>query len=39
VSLQASLDQKISLATAHETVTLDIVIESLGGVTISAPTN
>jgi hypothetical protein len=39
VSLQASLDQKISLATAHETVALDIVIESLDGVTISAPTN
>jgi len=39
VSLQASLDQKISVTTAHETVTLDIVIESLDGVTISAPTN
>jgi len=39
VSLQASLDQKISFTTAHETVTLDIVIDSLSGVTITAPTS
>jgi hypothetical protein len=39
VSLQASLDQKVSFTTAHETVTLDIVIDSLSGVTITAPTN
>jgi hypothetical protein len=38
VSLQASLDQKISFTMTHETVTLDIVIDSLSGVTITAPT-
>jgi hypothetical protein len=39
VSLQASLDQRISFTMAHETVTLDIVIDSLSGVTITAPAN
>jgi hypothetical protein len=39
VSLQASLDQKVSLTTAHETVTLDIAIDSLSGVTITSPTD
>ena len=39
LSIQASLDQKIAFATAHETVTLDMSIDSLSGVTITAPTN
>jgi hypothetical protein len=38
LSIEASLDQKISFATAHETVTLDIGIDTLSGVTITAPT-
>jgi hypothetical protein len=37
LSLQASLDQKISITTAHETVTLDISIDTLSGVSITAP--
>jgi hypothetical protein len=39
LSIGASLDQKVSIATAHEKVTLDIGIDSLSGVTIEAPTN
>jgi hypothetical protein len=39
LSVEASLDQKISITMAHETVTLDISIDSLSGVTITAPTN
>lgn len=38
LSLRASLDQKVSITTAHETVTLDISIDTLAGVTIAAPT-
>jgi hypothetical protein len=38
VSLQASFDQKILGTPTHETVTLDIQIEALSGVTIEAPT-
>jgi hypothetical protein len=38
LSIEASLDQKISIATAHEQVSLDIVIDSLSGVTIEVPT-
>jgi hypothetical protein len=37
LSIGATLDQKISIATAHEEVALDIVIDSLSGVTIQAP--
>jgi hypothetical protein len=37
LSIQASLDQKVSITTAHETVTLDINIDTLSGVTITAP--
>jgi hypothetical protein len=39
LSLEASLDQKISITTAHETVTLDIGIDTLSGVTIGAPSS
>jgi hypothetical protein len=39
VSIKASFDQKVFGATTHETVTLDIQIESLSGVTITAPTS
>jgi hypothetical protein len=38
VSIEASLDQKIFGTQSHETVTLDISIDSLSGVTITAPT-
>jgi hypothetical protein len=38
LSIEASLDQKISITTAHEVVTLDISIDTLSGVTITAPT-
>jgi hypothetical protein len=37
VSLQASLDQKVPFATVHERVTLDIAIDGLSNVTITAP--
>jgi len=37
VSIEASLDQKILGTQSHETVTLDISINSLSGVTITAP--
>jgi hypothetical protein len=37
VSLQASLDQKVPFATVHESVTLDIAIDSFSDVTITAP--
>ena len=39
VSIEASLDQKILGTKSHETVTLDIAIDSLSGVTITAPAN
>ena len=38
VSIEASLDQKILGTASHETVTLDISIDTLSGVTITAPT-
>jgi hypothetical protein len=38
VSIEASLDQKIFGTNSHETVTLDIRIDTLSGVTITAPT-
>jgi hypothetical protein len=38
LSLQASFDQKILNTPTHETVTLDISIDSLSGVSIAAPT-
>jgi len=38
LSIQASLDQKIFGTPSHETVTLDIGIDTLSGVTITAPT-
>jgi hypothetical protein len=37
VSIEASVDQKILGSRAHETVTLEIAIDSLSGVTITAP--
>jgi hypothetical protein len=39
LSIAASLDQKIFITPSHETVTLDISIDSLSGVTITAPTS
>jgi hypothetical protein len=39
LSIQASLDQKIFNTPSHETVTLDISIDTLSGVTITAPTS
>jgi hypothetical protein len=39
LSVQASLDQKIFNTPSHETVTLDISIDTLSGVTITAPTS
>ncbi len=39
LSIQASLDQKIFVTTSHETVTLDISIDTWSGVTITAPTS
>jgi hypothetical protein len=38
LSIAASLDQKIFGTPSHETVTLDISIDTLSGVTITAPT-
>jgi hypothetical protein len=39
LSIQASLDQKIFNTPSHEKVTLDISIDALSGVTITAPTS
>jgi hypothetical protein len=39
LSIEASLDQKIFITSSHETVTLDISIDTLSGVTITAPTS
>ena len=39
LSIGASLDQKIFNTPSHETVTLDISIDTLSGVTITAPTS
>jgi hypothetical protein len=39
LSVVASLDQKILYTPSHETVTLDISIDTLSGVTITAPTS
>ena len=39
LTIEASLDQKILGTPSHETVTLDIGIDSLSGVTITAPTS
>jgi hypothetical protein len=39
LSIQASLDQKILNTPSHETVTLDIGIDTLSGVTITTPTS
>jgi hypothetical protein len=39
LSLQASFDQKFLGTPTHETVTLDISIDALWGVTITAPTS
>ena len=39
LTIEASLDQKILGMSAHETVTLDISIDTLSGVTITAPTS
>ncbi len=39
LSIGASLDQKVIGTLAHQTVTLDISIGTLSGVTITAPTN
>jgi hypothetical protein len=39
LSIQASLDQKVLGTPSHETVTLDIGIDTLSGVTITAPAN
>jgi hypothetical protein len=39
LTIQASLDQKILGTPTHETVTLDISIDTLWGVTITAPTS
>jgi hypothetical protein len=39
LSIQASLDQKIFNTPSHETVTLDISIDTLSGVSITAPTS
>jgi hypothetical protein len=38
LSIAATLDQKILGTPSHETVTLDIGIDTLSGVTITAPT-
>jgi hypothetical protein len=38
LSLEASVDQRILGMSSHETLTLDIAIESLSDVTITAPT-
>jgi hypothetical protein len=38
LSIGASLDQKIFGTPTHETVTLDISIDTLSGVSITAPT-
>ena len=39
MTIEASLDQKVFGTPTHETVTLDIAIDSLSGVWIAAPTN
>ncbi len=39
VSLEASLDQKILGTDSHETVTLEIAIDSVSGVQVAAPAN
>jgi hypothetical protein len=39
VSIEASVDQKVLGTRTHETVTLEIAIDSLSGVTITAPTD
>jgi hypothetical protein len=39
MTIQASLDQKILSTPSHETVTLDISIDTLSGVSITAPTS
>lgn len=39
LSIRASFDQKIFGTRSHETVTLDISIDALSGVTITAPTD
>lgn len=39
LTIQASVDQKIASTPSHETVTLDISIDTLSGVTIAAPTS
>jgi hypothetical protein len=39
LTIRASLDQKIVSTPSHETVTLDISIDTLSGVTITAPTS
>jgi hypothetical protein len=39
MTIQASLDQKIFNTPSHETVTLDISIDTLSGVLITAPTS
>jgi hypothetical protein len=39
LSIQASFDQKIFGTRSHEVVTLDISIDALSGVTITAPTD
>ena len=39
MTIQASLDQKIFGTPSHETVTLDISIDTLSGVSITAPTS
>jgi hypothetical protein len=38
LSIAASLDQKIASLSVHATMTLDIRIDTLSGVTITAPT-
>jgi hypothetical protein len=39
LTIQASLDQKILGTTSHEKVTLDINVDTLSGVSITAPTS
>jgi hypothetical protein len=39
LSIGASFDQKVFNTPSHETLTLDISIDTLSGVTITAPTN
>jgi hypothetical protein len=39
LTIEASFDQKIFITPSHETVTLDISIDTLSGVTITAPTS